>query len=90
VILDTSAQVCVELFINETTRLKQLNIHSLEHRRLYFDFIRGVTSYYSGLPVSTEMTFSHYDPALLEATRIRFLNTSAITLSGLTSLLNVS
>ena len=46
--------------------------------------------YYSGLPVSTEMTFSHYGPALLEATRIRFLNTSAITLSGLTSLLNVS
>ena len=40
--------------------------------------------------MSTEMTFSHYDPALLEATRIRFLNTSAITMSGLTSLLNVS
>ena len=73
-------------------RLKQPNIYSLEHRRLYFDLLWCYNLLFGRARVDreSEMTFSHYDPALLEATCIRFLNTFAITLLGLTSLLNVS
>ena len=71
-------------------RLKQLNINSLEHRRLYFDLLWCYKLLFGLVRVNRDDFFSHYDPLPLEATLIRFLNIFAIAPLDPTFLLNAS